>query len=423
MRRINPRLDPYELSDLMSDPGNWDLLTQIHDHPGTWPELDQWPRTPSRTRERPERRRNHQPERDPDAGSGPSHPFSTTGRHEPRETRRPRHTRPSRIGGRNRQHDPRKTQGNRWPDSRRRHHTGGMAPGESDEVPVRRRIPLVRIIGITLTLAVIIGSAAGLAAMMSIRDHQAALTSCNQAIKQSDTIRTDWGKVLEQAEPYLRLGDGDVQDPKTLELVAAITRYRLPEPPAACDPDMTTNQLDHRRTSMEKTNGQIQARTKDLRDAVGKAKASRERKQLADAREKLNQVIEQADTLYKDSADRTDDARPRIDLGAELDHARHTAHENNNPSTLEQAAERLTDAMRRVNESMQRKTEADAAGQRPSPSTGAPDHGGAQPHAGDADAGEPGQSGNGFPPQHKPSWDTNQGDSPIFPDELRFEQR
>ena len=42
MRRINPRLDPYELSDLMSDPGNWDLLTQIHDHPGTWPELDQW---------------------------------------------------------------------------------------------------------------------------------------------------------------------------------------------------------------------------------------------------------------------------------------------------------------------------------------------------------------------------------------------
>ncbi len=128
-----------------------------------------------------------------------------------------------------------------------------------------------------------------------------------------------------------RLGDGDVQNPKTLELVAAITRYRLPEPPAACDPDMTTNQLDHRRTSMEKTNGQIQARTKDLRDAVGKAKASRERKQLADAREKLNQVIEQADTLYKDSADRTDDARPRIDLGAELDHARHTAHENDNP--------------------------------------------------------------------------------------------
>lgn len=422
MRRINPRLDPYELSDLMSDPGNWDLLTQIHDHPGTWPELDQWAA--------------HAIEDPGTAGAPPEPPAGTRSGRRFRPIAPVLDDRPARAtrNEKTKTHTPvthRREEPTTAPKPRE---TGGqtaddaitpeeMAPGESDEVPVRRRIPLVRIIGITLTLAVIIGSAAGLAAMMSIRDHQAALTSCNQAIKQSDTIRTDWGKVLEQAEPYLRLGDGDVQDPKTLELVAAITRYRLPEPPAACDPDMTTNQLDHRRTSMEKTNGQIQARTKDLRDAVGKAKASRERKQLADAREKLNQVIEQADTLYKDSADRTDDARPRIDLGAELDHARHTAHENNNPSTLEQAAERLTDAMRRVNESMQRKTEADAAGQRPSPSTGAPDHGGAQPHAGDADAGEPGQSGNGFPPQHKPSWDTNQGDSPIFPDELRFEQR
>lgn len=422
MRRINPRLDPYELSDLMSDPGNWDLLTQIHDHPGTWPELDQWAA--------------HAIEAPGTAGAPPEPPAGTRPGRRFRPIAPVLDDRPARAtrNEKTKTHTPVTHRREEPATAPKPRETGGqtaddaitpeeMAPGESDEVPVRRRIPLVRIIGITLTLAVIIGSAAGLAAMMSIRDHQAALTSCNQAIKQSDTIRTDWGKVLEQAEPYLRLGDGDVQDPKTLELVAAITRYRLPEPPAACDPDMTTNQLDHRRTSMEKTNGQIQARTKDLRDAVGKAKASRERKQLADAREKLNQVIEQADTLYKDSADRTDDARPRIDLGAELDHARHTAHENNNPSTLEQAAERLTDAMRRVNESMQRKTEADAAGQRPSPSTGAPDHGGAQPHAGDADAGEPGQSGNGFPPQHKPSWDTNQGDSPIFPDELRFEQR
>ncbi|WP_458326906.1 hypothetical protein [Bifidobacterium longum] len=162
--------------------------------------------------------------------------------------------------------------------------------------------------------------------MMRTRGHQAAFTSCNQAIRQSDTIRTDWGKALKQAEPYLRLGDGDVQDPKTLELVAAITRYRLPEPPAACDPDMTTGRLDHRRTAAEGPNGQIQARTKDLRDAVGKATASRERKQLADAREKLRQAIERADTLYRDSVDRTDDARPHVDLGAELDHVRHTAH-------------------------------------------------------------------------------------------------
>lgn len=285
MRRINPRLDPYELSDLMSDPGNWDLLTQIHDHPGTWPELDQWAA--------------HAIEDPGTAGAPPEPPAGTRPGRRFRPIAPVLDDRPARAtrNEKTKTHTPVTHRREEPATAPKPRETGGqtaddaitpeeMAPGESDEVPVRRRIPLVRIIGITLTLAVIIGSAAGLAAMMSIRDHQAALTSCNQAIKQSDTIRTDWGKVLEQAEPYLRLGDGDVQDPKTLELVAAITRYRLPEPPAACDPDMTTNQLDHRRTSMEKTNGQIQARTKDLRDAVGKAKASRERKQLADAREK-----------------------------------------------------------------------------------------------------------------------------------------
>ena len=85
MRRINPRLDPYELSDLMSDPGNWDLLTQIHDHPGTWPELDQWAahaiEDPGTAGAPPE----------PPAGTRPGRrfrpiaPVSTTGRHEPRE--------------------------------------------------------------------------------------------------------------------------------------------------------------------------------------------------------------------------------------------------------------------------------------------------------------------------------------------------
>ncbi|VUW82496.1 Uncharacterised protein [Bifidobacterium longum subsp. infantis] len=102
---------------------------------------------------------------------------------------------------------------------------------------------------------------------------------------------------------------------------------------------------------------------------------------------------------------------------------RHTAHEDNKPSTLEQAAERLTDAMRRVNESMRRKTETDAVGQRPSPNTGGSDLGGTQPHPEDTNAGEPGQSGNESSPQRKPSWDTNQRDFPVFPGELRFKEK
>lgn len=79
--------------------------------------------------------------------------------------------------------------------------------------------------------------------------------------------------------------------------------------------------------------------------------------------------------------------------------------------------------MRRVNESMRRKTETDAVGQRPSPNTGGSDLGGTQPHPEDTNAGEPGQSGNESSPQRKPSWDTNQRDFPVFPGELRFKEK
>ncbi len=197
----------------MSDPGNWDLLTQIHDHPGTWPELDQWAA--------------HAIEDPGTAGAPPEPPAGTRPGRRFRPIAPVLDDRPARAtrNEKTKTHTPVTHRREEPATAPKPRETGGqtaddaitpeeMAPGESDEVPVRRRIPLVRIIGITLTLAVIIGSAAGLAAMMSIRDHQAALTSCNQAIKQSDTIRTDWGKVLEQAEPYLRLGDGDVQDPR-----------------------------------------------------------------------------------------------------------------------------------------------------------------------------------------------------------------
>ncbi len=159
MRRINPRLDPYELSDLMSSPATGTFLPQIHDHPGTWPELDQWAAHAIETREQPERRRDHQPEqtRTPVPAhrtrsrrqAGTSHANEKTNTHTPVTHRREEPaTAPK----------PRETGGQTADDAITPEE---MAPGESDEVPVRRRIPLVRIIGITLTLAVIIGSAAG----------------------------------------------------------------------------------------------------------------------------------------------------------------------------------------------------------------------------------------------------------------------
>ena len=36
MPRINPRLDPHELADLMADPEHWDLLDQVPRHPAAF---------------------------------------------------------------------------------------------------------------------------------------------------------------------------------------------------------------------------------------------------------------------------------------------------------------------------------------------------------------------------------------------------
>ena len=42
MPRINPRLDPHELADLMAAPEHWDLLDQVPRHPAAWPDLATW---------------------------------------------------------------------------------------------------------------------------------------------------------------------------------------------------------------------------------------------------------------------------------------------------------------------------------------------------------------------------------------------
>lgn len=42
MPRINPRLDPHELADLMADPEHWDLLDQVPRHPAAWPDFAEW---------------------------------------------------------------------------------------------------------------------------------------------------------------------------------------------------------------------------------------------------------------------------------------------------------------------------------------------------------------------------------------------
>lgn len=88
MPRINPRLDPHELTDLMADPEHWDLLDQVPRHPAAWPDLATWAKLALN---------------DPSAAGAPPEPPGGT----PRKRKTPRHpadpmggkgTRSGRIG-------------------------------------------------------------------------------------------------------------------------------------------------------------------------------------------------------------------------------------------------------------------------------------------------------------------------------------
>ena len=74
-----------------------------------------------------------------------------------------------------------------------------LSADDADEVAVHWHIPFIRIAGIMLILAIVTGSAAGLVMAKKNYDHQEALTSCNQAIKQvvPEKLRT-----LDRGRPW-----------------------------------------------------------------------------------------------------------------------------------------------------------------------------------------------------------------------------
>ena len=185
MPRINPKLDSYELADLMSDSSNWDLLTQIHGHPNTWPELDQWAAhaiaAPETAGAPPE----------PSADRKPKHrllPFTPIINDElPHDTRNNNTPVPK--------SDNQTETTIRMPIGAGAHIKEDesliedSSDDDADEVAVHRHIPFTRIAGIMLALVIATGLAAGLVMAKKDYDHRAALTSCNQASQQTSTVQ------------------------------------------------------------------------------------------------------------------------------------------------------------------------------------------------------------------------------------------
>ncbi|PLS29758.1 hypothetical protein [Bifidobacterium parmae] len=348
MRRINPKLDSYELADLMSDSDNWDLLAQIHDHPSTWPELSQW------------------------AAHAIAHPETAGAPPEPLADRKSKH-RLFPITPVIDDELPRDVRNSNAPASEPDKRTGTtigmpMEDGEhtrddvslaedssadsTDEVAVHRHIPFTRIAGIMLVLVIVTGLAAGLVMAKKNYDHREAVTSCNQAIKQTSTVRIEWNKALKQAEPYAKLQDKDVQDPKSLELLSKIMQYQPSISTENCDPSLTADRLDRTRAEIGRANNQLRTQIRNLHDTVDMVKASQEQQQIDNAQNVLSQTIENADRLYKESENKVRDDNTRARLSEQITRARLMMRDHQDLDVYNRTIQDLNEGMQIVRDSM-----------------------------------------------------------------------
>ncbi|KFI51241.1 MULTISPECIES: hypothetical protein [Bifidobacterium] len=347
MRRINSKLDSYELADLMSDSDNWDLLAQIHDHPSTWPELGQW------------------------AAHAIAHPETAGAPPEPLPDRKPKH-RLLPITPIIDDELPRDIRNNSTPVSKPDKRTGTtidtpirvgehveddvslaeLSADDADEVAVHRHIPFTRIAGIMLALVTVTGLATGLVMAKRNYDHREALTSCNHAIEQSDIVRIEWDKALKQAEPYAKLQDKDVQDPKSLELLGKIMQYQPSVSTENCDPSLTADRLDRTRAETEKANSQLRIQTRNLHDTVDTVKASQEQQRIDNAQNVLSQTIENADRLYKESENKVRDDNTRARLSEQITRARLMMRDHQDLDVYNRTIQDLNEVMQIVRDSM-----------------------------------------------------------------------
>ena len=412
MPRINPKLDSYELADLMSDSSNWDLLTQIHGHPNTWPELDQW------------------------AAHAIAAPETAGAPPEPSADRKPKH-RLLPITPIINDELPHDTRNNNTPVPKSDNQTEttirmpigagahikedeslieDSSDDDADEVAVHRHIPFTRIAGIMLALVIATGLAAGLVMAKKDYDHRAALTSCNQAIKQTSTVRIEWNKALKQAEPYAKLQDKDVQDPESLELLSKIMQYQPSVSTENCDPSLTSDRLDRNRAETEKTNNQLKNQIRNLRDTVDAVKASQERQQIDNAQSLLSQTIEDADRLYKESENKVRDNDTRARLNEQITHARLMMRDHQNLDVYNRTIQDLNEVMQIVQNSMttaENEEISDAGRSDGSTQSGSDSQSSNQ---------RPAPSSEGLPPlvtHGNPTWDVpGQSVIPSFPNRL-----
>lgn len=431
MPRINPRLDPHELTDLMADPEHWDLLDQVPRHPAAWPDLATWaklalndpsaagapPEPPGGT---PRKRRLHaiQPilweEKEPEAGEsdrlGDSAISDSSAIAE------------SELPERN----AASSSASDMPETEEIF-TGNSTADETEEPPirVRRRVPWARILALT-AFTILTGVLASVTIIAGQRHaHAQALASCNQAIQQANKLYDQWNAALDDAKPLLALGDTDVTDPEALVSLRNVVEHHATNEIPHCSTDLSTAHLEENAHTADERNKQTKTALDELSKATATVKQSQQARRLDDAKTKLSDAITQAEDLYQHTEANTDTnvSETRVSLGAQLDTARNTLHTTTDIAALNKAADdlnaftqRLSDAIKQAEEAPSVPAEPSGASEsEPTPIQRQPSTSTTHPTPAAPATPRPAPQ----PSPSAPSWDVPSTDSPsTFPDSL-----
>ena len=372
MPRINPRLDPHELADLMAAPEHWDLLDQVPRHPAAWPDLATWAKLAVN---------------DPSTAGAPPEPPTGT----PRK-RRLRAIQPILWDEKKPEADESNKSGNstasdssaiaesETPDQNAASSsasnmseaeeifTGDSTADETEEPPirVRRRVPWARILALTAVI-ILAGVLASVTIIVGQRHvHAQALASCNQAIQQSNKLYGQWNAALDAAKPLLALGDTDVTDPEALVSLRKMAEHHVTNEIPHCAADLSTVHLEESAHTADARNKQTKTALDELSKAATAVEQSQQERRLTDAETKLSDAITQAEDLYQRTEANTNASETRVSLGAQLDTARNTLHTATDINALNKAADDLNTLTQRLSDAIKQAEEAPAASTEPS---------------------------------------------------------
>lgn len=430
MPRINPRLDPHELADLMAAPEHWDLLDQVPRHPAAWPDLATWAKLAVN---------------DPSTAGAPPEPPTGT----PRK-RRLRAIQPilwdekkpevdeSNKSGNSTASDSSAIAESETPDQNAASSsasnmseaeeifTGDSTADETEEPPirVRRRVPWARILALT-AFTILTGVLASVTIIAGQRHaHAQALASCNQAIQQANKLYDQWNAALDDAKPLLALGDTDVTDPEALVSLRNVVEHHATNEIPHCSTDLSTAHLEENAHTADERNKQTKTALDELSKATATVKQSQQARRLDDAKTKLSDAIAQAEDLYQRTEANTDVnvnvGETRVSLGAQLDTARNTLHATTGIAALNKAAADLNARTQRLSDAIKQTEEAPSAPagtseSQPAPIQQQPSTNTTRPAPDTPVTPQP----TPRPSPSAPSWDVPSTDSPsTFPDTL-----